>query len=431
MGDMNNLIHDWNTFNGTGYPKPPFRVELDDETLRDGLQSPSVRIPPVRTRIKILHLINDLGIDTANIGLPGAGGVVKQDTLELAQEIVKSKLRVTPNCAARTLEVDVVPIVEIVQKVGIPIEACLFIGSSSIRQYAEGWTIDQLLEHTRKSVSFATKSGLPVMYVTEDTTRAKPEDLRRMYLTAIECGAKRICLADTVGHADPNGAFQLVSFIRGMLKSENITDVKVDWHGHMDRGLGVWNAVSALMAGANRVHGSAIGIGERVGNAAMDQLLVNLKLLGWIGNDLSKLNEYCQTVSQAVAIPIPVNYPVVGKDAFETATGVHAAAVIKALRRNDAELADQVYSGVPASWVGRKQAIRIGPLSGKSNVIWWLESRGIEASDARVTKIFEAAKKSDHILTDAEIEKLVAPPKKKPAAKKRGVKHGTKAAHRH
>jgi 2-isopropylmalate synthase len=407
MDDTKNLIYDWNTHNGTGYGKPPFKVELDDETLRDGLQSPSVRIPPVKTRIKILHLIDSLGIDTADIGLPGAGGVVKQDTLELAREIVKSKLKVTPNCAARTLEQDVIPIVEIRDAVGIPIEACLFIGSSPIRQYAEGWTLDQILEHTRKSITFATRHNLPVMYVTEDTTRAKPEDLRRMYLTAIECGAKRICLADTVGHANPNGAFQLVSFIRAMLKKEGVNDVKVDWHGHMDRGLGVWNALSAFMAGANRVHGSAIGIGERVGNASMDQILVNLKLLGWIDNDLSKLTEYCRTVSEAVGIPIPVNYPVVGKDAFETATGVHAAAVIKALRRNEAWLADQVYSGVPASWVGRTQAIRIGPLSGKSNVVWWLESHGIEATDELVTKIFEAAKKSDRLLTDEEVTKLV------------------------
>jgi 2-isopropylmalate synthase len=416
MEEMKNLIYDWNAHGAGGLVKPSHKVELDDETLRDGLQSPSVRIPPVKTRIRILHLIDALGLDTANIGLPGAGGSVKQDTLELAREIVRSKLKVTPNCAARTLEVDVMPIVEIRDKVGIPIEACLFIGSSPIRRYAEGWTIEQMLEHTSKSVSLASKHGLPVMYVTEDTTRAKGEDLRRLYLTAIECGAKRLCLADTVGHANPHGAFQLVSFVREMLKKEGIAHVKIDWHGHMDRGLGVWNAIAALGAGANRIHGTAIGIGERVGNAPMDQILVNLKLMGWIDNDLSKLNEYCRTVSEAVGVPIPVNYPVVGKDAFETATGVHAAAVIKAFRRKDTWLADRVYSSVPASWIGRTQTIRVGPLSGKSNVVWWLESHGYEATEEVVERIFQAAKASDRLLSDEEMAKLAAP-LRKPARK--------------
>lgn len=399
------LIYDWNVHQASGYLKPAHELQLDDETLRDGLQSPSVTIPPVRERIRILHLIDALGIDTADIGLPGAGGQVKEDTLELAKEIVRSRLRVTPNCAARTLEVDVRPIVEIQQKAGIPVEACLFIGSSPIRRFAEDWTMEQMLEHTRKSVSFATREGVSVMYVTEDTTRAHPDDLRRLYLTAIECGAKRVCLADTVGHATPNGVYQLVTWVKKLLRDAGREDVKIDFHGHMDRGLGVWNAVTAFMAGANRVHGTAIGIGERVGNAPMDQILVNLKLLGWIDNDLSKLDEYCQVVSKAVGVPIPNNYPVIGADAFETATGVHASAVIKAMRKNDRWLADRVYSGVPASWVGREQSIRVGPLSGRSNVAFWLERNGFEPTEERVNAIFEQAKASPRLLTDEEMRR--------------------------
>lgn len=400
-----NLIFDWNKLE-RGEEKPAHTIELDDETLRDGLQSPSTRIPPIETRIKILHYINKLGIDTADVGLPGAGGKVKEDTMLLAKEIVSSRLKVTPNCAARTLEIDVKPIIEISQAIGRPVEACLFIGSSPIRMYAEGWTLDTMLKHTRESVMFAVKNGLPVMYVTEDTTRASPDTLRSLYLTAIECGAKRICIADTVGHATPAGVTHLVTFIKKMLADAHIEDVKIDYHGHNDRGLGVWNSLSALKAGANRIHGTAIGIGERVGNAAMDQLLVNLKLLGWIDNDLTCLYEYCRTVSESVGVPIPPNYPVVGKDAFETATGVHAAAVIKALNKNDRDLADRVYSGVPASWVGKQQTIRVGPLSGKSNVIWWLVNHGYEAKDETVDFIFEKAKKSTRLLTDDELTEL-------------------------
>jgi len=403
--ESGDLIYDWNVHQATGYLKPSQKLEFDDETLRDGLQSPSVTLPPVSERIRILHLIDALGIDTADLGLPGAGGKVKAETLELAKEIVRSKLRVTANCAARTLEVDVRPIAEIQQAAGIPVEACLFIGSSPIRRYAEDWTMDQMLEHTRKSISFAVKEGLTVMYVTEDTTRAQPEDLRKLYLTAIECGAKRLCLADTVGHVNPNGVFQLVTWVKKLLREAGREDVKIDFHGHMDRGLGVWNAISAFMAGTNRVHGTAIGIGERVGNAPMDQILVNLKLLGWIDNDLSKLDEYCRTVSKAVEVPIPNNYPVIGKDAFETATGVHASAVIKAMKKGDRWLADRVYSGVPASWVGRAQSVRVGPLSGRSNIVYWLEQRGLPATDEVVNAIFEQAKASPRLLSDEEMER--------------------------
>jgi 2-isopropylmalate synthase len=407
MGEPNRdeLIYDWNV-HGAQVERPPHPIEFDDETLRDGLQSPSVRTPSVEERVEILRLMDALGIDTADIGLPGAGGIVREDTQRLAQAIVEERLRIAPNCAARTLESDIIPIAEIIQKTGRPIEACLFIGSSPIRQYAEGWTLERLVELTRTSVSFATRQGIPVMFVTEDTTRAHPDHIRRLYLTAIECGAKRICLCDTVGHATPNGVAKMIRFIRRVLEEEGVRDVKVDFHGHMDRGLGVWNSIMALSAGANRVHGCAIGIGERVGNTPMDQLLVNLKLMGWIENDLTRLADYAQAVSRAVGVPIPAGYPVVGRDAFETATGVHAAAVIKALRRDDLWLADRVYSGVPAAWFGRRQAIRVGPMSGKSNVIWWLEQNGYASDEAVIERILAAAKRTPRLLTDEELHAL-------------------------
>ncbi|MBI4563610.1 MAG: 2-isopropylmalate synthase [Planctomycetes bacterium] len=407
MTEAADLIYDWNTAGDDGWTKPPHPIEFDDESLRDGLQSPSVVTPTVDERIRILHLMDALGLDTADIGLPGAGGVVKRDTLELAQAMQRDRLLLAANCAARTVEADVRPILEIVEKTGRPIEACLFIGSSPIRRYAEDWTMDAMLEHTRRAVAFATKNGLDVMYVTEDTTRAHPDDIRRLYLTAIECGAKRICLCDTCGHATPHGVFRLIRHIRKLLADEKLTHVKVDFHGHHDRGLSVWNAIAALAAGANRVHGTALGIGERVGNAPMDQILVNLKLMGWIQNDLRKLYDYCTAVSRATQVPIPNGYPVVGKDAFETATGVHAAAVIKALKKGDRWLADRVYSGVPAGDYGREQVITIGPMSGKSNVAYWLEKRGRPVREDLVSAILEKAKQSNRVLTDSEIEAVI------------------------
>jgi 2-isopropylmalate synthase len=398
------LIYDWNRVGSD----PPERrqIEFDDETLRDGLQSPSVTTPSIEDRVAILHLMASLGIDSADIGLPGAGPHVVEAVTVLAREIVTSRLPIRPNCAARTVRADVQPVIDISEKVGIPIECCTFIGSSPIRQYAEDWTLDMMLRATEEAVTFATSHGLPVMYVTEDTTRAHPETLRKLYRTAIECGARRICLADTVGHATPAGVRALVSFIKQVV-AETGEDVKIDWHGHMDRGLGVINSIAAIEAGVHRVHGTALGIGERCGNTPMDQLLVNLHLMGYIERDLSRLNEYCQTVSRACRVPIPFNYPVVGTDAFRTGTGVHAAAVIKAYRKNDVLLANMVYSGVPAHLFGLEQTIEIGPMSGKSNVIYWLQKRGIEPTEDRVERIFAYAKSSPAVLSEQEIMRLI------------------------
>jgi 2-isopropylmalate synthase len=408
------LIYDWNV-SGERWTRPPFRIQFDDETLRDGLQSPSVRSPAIEDKIKILHLMDRLGIDTADIGLPGAGPHVVGDVTRLAQEIRSAKLGIQANCAARTLRQDITPVIEVSQKAGIPIEVCTFIGSSPIRQYAENWTLDVMLRHTEDAVTYAVENNLPVMYVTEDTVRAQPATLRQLFLTAIRCGAKRLCLCDTVGHATPTGAANLVRFAREVVL-ESGADVGLDWHGHCDRGLAVINTIAAIQAGATRVHGCAIGIGERVGNTPMDQLLVNLALLEWIDNDLTDLPEYCERVSRATGVAIPVNYPAVGRDAFRTGTGVHAAAVIKAFRKGEDWLADRVYSGVPASMIGRRQEIEVGPMSGESNVVFWLEQHGMDATRERVQAVFQRAKSVDRVLTEAEIRSALEQADRAPIA---------------
>ena len=393
------LVYDWNEAgDGELVPARP-RVELDDETLRDGLQSPSVRSPSIGDKLAILHKIGELGIEAADIGLPGAGAHVVEDVTRLAREIVDAKLPIAPNCAARTVLADIRPIVDISQAVGLPIEVACFLGSSPIRQYAEDWDLERMLRLVTDAVELAVREGLPVMFVTEDTTRAKPEDLRRLYRAAVDAGARRVCIADTVGHATPAGARNLVRFIRGIVGDE----VQVDWHGHRDRGLSVINALTAAAAGADRLHGTAVGIGERVGNTPMDLLLVNMRLLGWIDRDLSSLPAYCQLVADTTGVPLPDNYPVVGRDAFRTGTGVHAAAIIKARRKGDEWLADRVYSSVPASLVGRHQEIEVGPMCGESNVVYWLEARGRVADPDLVHEIFLSAKDSDHVLEEDEV----------------------------
>lgn len=404
--DESRLIHDWNL---VGYNRQFSRkkVCVDDETLRDGLQNPSVKNPSLEQKFEIVRLQAKLGITTVDVGLPGAGPQAGEHCDALIGLIAQEKLPIIPRCACRTLEVDIAPIVDFQQKHGIDVYCDAFIGSSPIRQYAENWTIEKMMDVSRKALQFTKKNNIPTMFVTEDTIRARPGDLRQLFVMAIEEGAKRLCLCDTVGHATPNGVYQLVTWTQNLLIELGVeNDVAIDWHGHRDRGLDIPNSLSAIEAGADQVHACALGIGERAGNTAMEILLINLKLLGAWDHDLTALTEYCRKVSDAVGVPIPTNYPVVGADAFETGTGVHAAAVIKAYDKGHDWLADRVYSGVPAAFVGRRQRIRVGFMSGKSNVTWVLKEMGIEPTEAIVDRILAAAKESKTLLTDSQVREL-------------------------
>jgi 2-isopropylmalate synthase len=406
--DRDKLIYDWN-LTGDHPARPPQTIYLNDETLRDGLQSPSAATPTLDEMIAHLHNCAAVGIHALNIGLPGAGPLVEQQVEALAREIRDAKLPLFPNCAARTVAADIEPIARGSQKIGIPIEAATFIGSSAIRMEVENWDLDFALKCVTDAIELVKKEGLPSMFVTEDTVRAQPEIVEALYGTAIDLGADRIVICDTTGHITPWGVANLLGFVSGLMEKKGVAGkVSMDWHGHMDRGLGVINNIAAIEAGADRLHGTALGIGERAGNAPLDLTMVNLKLMGWIDNDLTGLGRYVRHGAKICGFEIPSTYPVFGSDAFETGTGVHAAAVIKALNRGDSWLANRVYSGVPADDFGLSQKIRVGPMSGKSNVVFWLEAHGYDTHEPTVDAIFDAAKDSRRMLTDEEIEEIVA-----------------------
>jgi len=404
--DTDQLIYDWNTQLGPEIPAGR-HVALNDETLRDGLQNPSVRDPSIAEKIEILHLMEALGIETVNIGLPAAGPRAFADTEALAREIVRARMKIRPNCAARTHKSDITPIIEISQRAGMAIEAATFLGSSPIRRLVEDWTVDHLRRITEEAVRYAAAAGLPVMYVTEDTIRTDPDTITALYATAIRAGARAIVLCDTVGHATPRGAYSLVKFAIEKVVQPSGEKIRVDWHGHNDRGLAVANSIAAFAAGADQVHACALSLGERVGNTPMELMLVNLRLLGLIDRDVSQLKNYSEAVARATGTRIPPNYPVVGRDAFRTATGVHAAAIVKAYKKDNVELANSIYSGVPSHLFGMEQIIEIGPLSGRSNVIHWLEKRGIPATDELIERIFGVAKQSERVLTDEDVQAVV------------------------
>lgn len=411
--DERSLIHDWNLVDyeySRDADKHPHGVWFDDETLRDGLQSPSALNPSIEQKIELLSYMERLGIQKVDLGLPGAGPFHRSHIDAMVSHIIENDYQIRPGAAVRTLMGDIEPLVEMQEKHGVPIQASAFLGTSPIRQFTEGWTMEKLVSTMEKAVSYAVENDVPVMFVTEDTTRSKPEDVKLIYQRAMDLGVRRLCVCDTCGHVTPNGVKQLLSYIdEEVIKDGGYQrrEIEVNWHGHQDRGLGVANNIAAVEAGADVLHGTALGVGERAGNAPLDQTLVNLSLMGIIENDLTLLNEYVHKANEYIKVPLPRNYPVFGEDAFETGTGVHASAVIKAMRKGDHWLADRVYSGVPAADFGLQQVIRVGHMSGRSNILWWLEQNGIEATDELVAHLFEVAKSQPRNMENFEIEQAI------------------------
>ena len=404
---MDHLIYDWNEKGRFAISQLP-AVEIHDETIRDGIQCPSVKDPTLDQKLQIVRYLDDLGVHSSDLALPGAGQRATEDCERIVEMIRDEKLSIRPAAAGRTHPNDVRPIIEISERTGVPVEAMLFLGTSPIRQYAEGWDMDRMERMTRDAVKMGVKAGIPVSFVTEDTVRSQPATLRRLFEIAVEEGADRLVLCDTVGHSTPAGVRNLVAWTDDLLISLGVREaVRIDWHQHSDRGLSLINSLVAVEAGADRVHGCVLGIGERVGNTSLDQLLVNLKLMNAWEGDLTHLAALCDLVSEAIDVPIPVSYPVFGADAFRTGTGVHAAAVIKAHRKGDDWLADRIYSGVPAEWFGRRQEIEIGHQSGLSNVKYWLHQRGLPEDDDIVQAIFDKAKMGDTLLSEQEILAVV------------------------
>jgi 2-isopropylmalate synthase len=416
--DKSNVVYDWNQQDVT-HPVFEHRFELVDETLRDGCQSPSVQDPVVEDKVALLHIMESLGIAWADIGLPGAGRRAAEDIELMLREIGASKMRLKPTLACRTVvDPDVKGAAEVVQRTGVPATVYAFIGSSPIRQWAEDWPLDFIVKQTVESITFAVKEGLDIVYVTEDTSRSHPKTLDTLFRAAVEAGAKGLCLCDTVGYVTPDGLSRLYRFTRDLLRGIGADQVALDWHGHNDRGLSLHLALHAIELGFDRVHGCALGIGERVGNTSLDQLILNLKLLGAWPHDTARLVEYVRLASRATGVPIPLNYPLAGKDAFRTATGVHAAAIIKAQKKGDTYLADRVYSGVPAGDFGREQEIEIGHMSGLSNVIYWLERRRLDPDPELAKYILQRAKQSNRVLTEDEVEATIKQWEREGRAKK-------------
>lgn len=396
------LLHDWNGAERTTQECP---AELLDDTLRDGLQNAAVRQPSAPERAELLHLMPPIGIQAVNLGLPGSSALAFEGALRLCREVADQRLPLAMAVAGRTLEHDMRAIVELRDRAGVALEGHAFVGASALRAKVEGWDLELLKRRTHAALDVLVRAGIPAVFVTEDTTRTGPDTLRGLFGVALDAGATRFCLCDTVGQATPEGVRRLVGFTRAYFAERNAS-VAIDWHGHNDRGLALANALAALDAGAHRVHATALGVGERVGNVPMELVLLNLALDGRRPLKLQPVAEYCRRSAEVLAWRIPPNHPLVGENAFRTATGVHASAIAKAGKLS-AWAADRVYGAVPAAALGREQEICIGAMSGTANVVFWLERHGIAVEEPLVRAILERARAADHILSEEEILGMV------------------------
>ncbi|WP_437742766.1 2-isopropylmalate synthase [Sorangium sp. So ce1504] len=288
-------------------------VEVLDETLRDGIQGVSTVNPPRARKIELLHAMASVGVDVVNLGIPAAGPRQFDDACLLVREIVASRLPLGLTAAARTLAADVEEVARVAERAGAPIMVYAFIGSSPIRHFVEGWGPDFLARSVDEAGRAAAAAGLPFCLVAEDATRSPPDMLRTLFRAAVDAGAARLCLCDTTGHVTPPGVEALVAFARRELGALGATGIELDWHGHNDRGLGLAAALWAVASGVERVHATALGVGERTGNTCLELLVDNLGRLGARPPvPRERLAAYCAAASRALAWPVAPDHPIAG-----------------------------------------------------------------------------------------------------------------------
>lgn len=397
------LYFEWST---TELADPAVNYALMDETLRDGIQAPYVEVPSIEEKLRLVDHMTSVGITAITAGFPGAGRRAYRDCLAIAQYVLTQRYPTRLVYSGRTHPDDVGATCEIAQQAQCEIDAYSFIGISPVRQRVEDWSVEMIERRVIAAARQCDQAGVNFVLVLEDATRCTPCILSRIYDTAVDVGVERIVLCDTVGAATPASTRALVRWSFDHFR-RCAHSMALDWHGHNDRGLALINSLVALDAGCDRIHGTALGIGERAGNTAIDQLILNRYLQHGDDFDLQSLRQYCEYASAVLGISIPVNYPALGSHVFTTSAGVHAAAILKAQQTGDNDLLDGVYSSVPARIFGRRQEVLVDGSSGASNVKFWLTEHGYEPKPHLVSHVLEAAKSANRPLTAQQIGNLI------------------------
>lgn len=391
-------LYDWGNYD----PLPP--TTILDTTLRDGIQSLLVRYPSLPEKLRLMDLLIELGVDAFDIGFPVSNRKHRQHTRRLAEHAARQNPNLRLICLARSRIEDVQAIVDVSQAAGVGLEALIFVASSPIRLLVEQWDLGEMVKWATGAIDFAIKEGLRVNFACEDATRSEPETLKTLHTAALEHGASRFTIPDTVGIANVVSTTRIVKYLREQVIRGHA--VGLDWHGHNDRGLAVANALAALVAGADCVHTTIFGVGERAGNADLESLVANLHYLYGSCYHLDVLPRLTKYASAVFGEPVPPRHPVIGQNAYSTAAGIHGAAILKASRMDRPELVANAYAGVDPRLIGRQTHVRVGPLSGSANVEWKASQLGLPFSPELAARVLNEAREVDRILTDDEIVRV-------------------------
>jgi 2-isopropylmalate synthase len=395
---------DWNTPTVRRQP-----IEVGDVTLSEGLLSPSVVDPSQPDKRRLLSLMPVLGLRAVSLGHPGLGVRQFSTVLNLARELMLAQWELDASCVARASVKDVASALDVRERSGLDVEVAVTLAVSPIQMEAEGLSAARLRDAAEASIAFAVRAGARVVAVLDDASRTPPEQLAPVLRDVAALGASAVRLADSAGRATPDATRALVRFVSEHLRTRTGRPVRLDWVGQNDRGLALANAMAAVDAGVDRVFASALGLGSRSGITPMELLLTNLRVNGLWSHSLRTVVEYCESAATAFGIAIAPSSPLIGSDAFRTGSGAHATALVKALRAGDPWLADNVISGVPAGLLGLENRVDISPVSGLSNVRWWLARHGYDASDQVLTReLLLAVKQTQRAATDDELHELVA-----------------------
>lgn len=396
--------------------KEGFTAQIDDETLRDGLQSSGIRHPTPEEGLVLFDLMYQLGTQRADIGFAAAGEAHMKRIKAIAEHnsILDPKMEIS--CAARMTPQDIEPIVQISQEIGAHFWADAFIGITPERIDSEGWNQKQMIEWVENTVGFSLENDVDVMLVTESTIdgiEKNAEFLEQIYLTGLNKGAKRVCISDTTGARLPHEVEEAVLWMRQLLNRSGFEKVAIDFHGHNDLRSAVPNSIAALRAGAQRVHATILHAGERRGNTDRTALQLQLRRTGMDQGayNLRVIPEYVRQASRILGIEVRESYPGIGDESRAVISGVHASAVLKAKKIQE-DNAGGVY--LPVNYqellgVEPSHVVRIGPMAGRASVHLWAIFQGLdEISDAQATKVIAWAKKEKRALTDDEIRKLLS-----------------------
>jgi isopropylmalate/homocitrate/citramalate synthase len=364
------LIHNYLVEAGLA-ARIPKGVQIWEETLRDGEQTPGVAYTP-EEKLQIARLLDEIHVPIMDVGIP----VVSKEEARGVRAIANAGFDATIMAAARTVRKDVEACIEC----GVD-EIALFTAGSDLHiRHKLGMTREQVKEVAVRETEYAIAHGVAVSFVTEDTFRADLDFIADLYNACTEAGAHRAVICDTVGVMTPPG----IRWFFGELR-KRLTAKELSFHGHNDFGLAVANSLTAVEEGVQVPHTCVNGLGERSGNASFEELVLALEALyGYdTGIDVSRLYEVSQLVERLSGIPVGVSKPLVGHNAFAHESGIHAHGVIKHTA---------TYEPIQPERIGRQRTFVFGKHTGSLAVAEKLRSHGADATPDQVLRLVSLIK---------------------------------------